>query len=239
MQAIILAGGKGTRLKSLSNSTPKLLMPFSDKPLIDHLIIYLKKNGIDNIIICTGHLADGIEEYINRSNYDIQIKLSRESKPLGTAGALHLIKDFLENEFFVLYGDVYTTINLQKMFKFHKKKKADVTMALHKSDHSQDSTVVRTDKNNKLLSLVEKPGYRWGKYGNLTTTPLYIFKKDLINFIVKNKTIDFAKDVFPKLLKRNKKLFGYITKEYAKDIGTPKRYKEVQRYITITKNFLL
>lgn len=228
-----MAGGKGTRIRPITTAIPKLLLPLhNNKTLLDYLVDHLRKNGCDNIIICIGYLGDKIKEYIDKNNYGIAITLSIENKPLGTAGALHLIREKLEDEFFVLFGDIYTTINLRKMLKFHQQKMGNVTLALHTSDHPQDSTVVKIDKNNKLLRFTEKPGDNWKKYGNLTTTSLYILKKDIISFIAKNREIDFARDVFPTMLKKNKKLFGYVTDEYAKDIGTPERYKKVQQYLS-------
>lgn len=231
MQAIIIAGGKGTRISSITTTIPKALLPLNNTPLIDYSINYLKKNDCDNIIICCGHLGNKIKEHIDKNTYNIPIKISTENKPLGTAGALHLIRDLLEDEFIVLFGDIYTTINLRKMLKFHKQKKADATLALHTSDHPQDSTVVKIDEKNRLLKLIEKPGENWKEYGNLTKTSLYILKKEVIDFIDEDKKTDFAKDVFPKMLNKGKRLFGYITKEYAKDMGTPQRYKEVQEYV--------
>lgn len=235
MQAIIIAGGRGTRISSITTKIPKSLLPLNHKPLLDHSINYLKKNGCDNIIVCCGHLGEKIKKYADRNNYGIPIRLSFESKPIGTAGPLHLIKNLLEDEFVVLFGDIYTTIDLRKMLKFHKEKKADATLALHISDHPQDSMVVKIDKKNKLLSFVEKPGENWKKYGNLTKTSLYILKKNVINFIAKNQEVDFDY-IFPKMLKKGKKLFGYVTEKYTKDIGTKQRYREVQEYVA--KNFL-
>jgi len=228
MQAVIMAGGKGKRLRPITGDTfPKPLISLHNKTLLDYLIDHVKRNDCDNIIICTGYLGDKIKEHIEQNDYGLTIRLSQEDKPLGSAGALHVIKDLLENEFFILFGDVYTTINLRKMLQFHKQKKAVATLALHTSDHPQDSTVVVIDNNSKILSLVEKPGDEWTKYVNLTTTPLYIVNKGVIHFIPKDKEIDFARDVFPAMLTKDKKLFGYVTKEYAKDIGTPERYNKV------------
>jgi mannose-1-phosphate guanylyltransferase / phosphomannomutase len=237
MQAIIIAGGKGTRISSITTTLPKAMLSLNNKPLIDYSINRLSKNGCDNIIICCGHLGNGLKDYIDDKEYNIPIRISIENKPLGTAGALHLIKDMLESEFIVLFGDIYTTINIRKMIQFHKEKKADATLALHASDHPHDSTVVEIDKNNRLLKFTEKPGKNWNKYGNLTKTSLYILKKEVINFIPKHKKVDFAKDVFPKKLRKGKKLYGYVTEEYVKDMGTPQRYKEVQAYVT--KNFII
>lgn len=232
-QAIILAGGKGTRIQSVSTTVPKILFPFNKKPLLDYLIDHLKKNEFNDVVICTGYLADKVENYIARANYGIKIRVSKENMPLGTAGALHLIKDLLEDEFFVLFGDVYTTINLQKMLKFHKKKKADVTLAIHTSDHPGDSTIVQINSNKRVQKFIEKPGNDWKQYGNLTATSLYVMKKSVLQFITKKRAVDFARDVFPKMVKNRKRIFGYLTSEYAKDMGTPERYKKVEKYIML------
>ncbi len=231
MQAIIIAGGKGTRMGLLGTTLPKALLPLNNKPLIDFSINHLIKNGCDSIIICGGHLGNKLQKYIQGNEYGVPIMLFIESKPLGNAGALHLAKDLLADEFMVLFGDIYTTINLKTMLKFHKQKKADATLALHKSDHPQDSTVAIIDKKNRLVDFIEKPGKNWKKYGNLTKSSIYILKKNAINFIPKSRKVDFEKYVFPKMLKSGKKLFGYVTNEYIKDIGTPQRHKEVQEYV--------
>jgi mannose-1-phosphate guanylyltransferase / phosphomannomutase len=233
MQAIIMAGGKGTRLFSLTGGTiPKALFNLNNKPLIDYAIEHSIKNGCDNIIICTGYLGHKIQEYIEKKHYDATIQISQEKKPLGTAGALDLISKKLDNEFIILYADVYTTINIKKMLWFHKKRKADVTIAIHESMHPFDSTVVKIDSNGKIRKMIEKPGDNWSKYGNLTQTSLYIVKKGILNYIPKDTKIDFEKDIFPMMLKHGKKIYGYFTEEYAKDLGTPERYLEVVNQFT-------
>ncbi len=228
-----MAGGKGKRLREVISDIPKPLAQINGKPLLDYIIEHAKNNGCDNIIITTGYLGEKIKEHIEKNNYGIAIQISQEDKPLGTAGSLLPIKDLLEEEFFVLYGDVFTTINLSTMFKFHKQKHSDATLALHTSDHPQDSTIVKVNKNKKISKLVEKPGNNWKKYGNLTATSIYILKKDILNLIANDGEEDLTKDLFPKLLKKDKNLFGYITNEYAKDIGTPERYQKVQEYVKI------
>jgi len=228
MQAVILAGGKGTRLASLTrDEIPKPLINVHTRPLLDYVIKHAISQGCTNIIICTGHLGHKIQEHIEKNHYNAAIKISKEEKPLGTAGALTLIKDLLEDEFFILYADIYTTINLKKMLQYHKNKNADVTIAVHKSDHPEDSTVVRIDNSGKFTAMINKPGKNWNPYGNLTQTSLYIAKKNILNFIPEGKVLDLAKDVYPAMLKKNQKLFGYQTDEYAKDMGTPERYKKV------------
>ncbi len=241
MQAIIMAGGKGKRLREVISDIPKPLAPINGEPLLDYIIEHAKNSGCDNIVITTGYLGKQIKDHVEKNNYGIPVLTSREneSDPLETAGSLLLIKDLLEDEFFVLYGDIFTTINLSNMLKFHKQKKSDVTLALHTSDHPQDSTVVRINNEFKILNFVEKPGGDWEKYGNLTATSLYVLKRDILDFIEPNKEIDIAKDIFPKMLKAGKNLFGYLTNEYAKDMGTPERYQKVKEYVRIhQKEFL-
>lgn len=228
MQAIIMAGGKGTRLQAITeDSIPKPLVRLHNKRLLDHVLDHAIQNGCDNVIICTGHLGHKIQEHIKQTNYNCQIKISQEHVPLGTAGALHLIKEILADEFVILYADVYTTINIKKMMQFHKYNKADATIAVHTSDHPEDSTVAKLDERGKFVAMIEKPGDNWVKYGNLTQTALYIMKKDVLNFIPQNISVDFAKDVFPKMLTSGKNIYGYKTEEYAKDMGTPIRYAKV------------
>ena len=235
MQAVIIAGGKGERMKPLTDEIPKLLLPFNNIPLIEYIIKLLKNYNVKDIIICAGYLRNKIEEYLYDKDYGIKISVSHENEPLGTAGPLNLIKDKLEENFFILYGDIYTNINLDNISKFHKQKNADVTLVIHESSHPQDSTVVTIDKNNKITNFLEKPGKDWIKYGNLTSAALYLVKKDIINFIEVNKKLDFAKDIFPLMLVNNKKLYGYISnEEYIKDVGTIERYEEVKKDI-ITK----
>lgn len=228
MQAVIMAGGEGKRLRPLTDSMPKPLLPINGTPLLDYLVRHCARNGADNIIVCTGYLAEKVAEHIDRQDYSTFIRESRETTPLGTAGPLLPIKNELEEEFFVLYGDVYTTADLRKMLEFHRQKKGDATLLLHTSDHPQDSTVVTANNNNRITGFVEKPGSE--KHGSLTSAALYVLNRDIVNFIDAGKTVDFAKDVFPKMLAMGKKLYGYTSEEFTRDMGTEERYKEVKEY---------
>ena len=223
-----MAGGKGTRLRDYTkDAIPKPLVQINDKPLLDYVINHVIKNDCKEIIICINHLGHKIQEYIAGKQYNASIFISKENEPLGTAGALHLISNLLHDEFFIIYADVYSTIDLKKMYLFHKKRKADVTIAIHNSSHPYDSTIVKTDTNGRILEMIEKPGDKWQQYGNLTQTSLYLVKKEILDFIPNNTKLDCEKDIFPKMLKKRKRIFGYFTEEYAKDIGTSERYYDV------------
>ncbi len=230
MEVVIMAGGEGKRLRPLTDKLPKPLLPINERPLLDFLIEHSVRNGADNIIVCTGYLAEKVAEHIEKQDYGTFIRESRETTPLGTAGPLLPIKNELESEFIVLYSDVYTTVDLKKMLEFHTQKKSDATLLLHKSDHPQDSTVVTVDSSSRITGFVEKPGSEWKEHGNLTSAALYVLNKSVVDFIDTGKELDFAKDVFPQMLREGKKLYGYVSEEYTKDMGTAERYKEVEAY---------
>lgn len=230
MQAIIMAGGKGTRMRLITDPVPKLLIPLSNRPFIDHLIDHLKKNGVDDVIICTGYMGDKIKEYLDRNNYGLKVTLSMERQPLGTAGALHLIKSLLEKEFFVIYGDVFTTINLRTMLKFHKKHKGVITAAIHPSSHPKDSDLVEYDKNFRITKISLKP------HAQLPENPhnlaaLYMINRTIKKHLVDYTPYDFEHDLLPKLLSENVPVYGYNTSELIMDIGTPERLAKVEKLL--------
>lgn len=225
-----MAGGKGTRMKSISATVPKLLIPLVNKPFIDYLIDHLKKNGCDDIIICAGFLGDKIKEYIDRNNYGLQVRLSIEKKPLGTGGALCLIKDLLEKDFFLFYGDVYTTINLQKMLKFHKKKRTVVTAAIHASSHPEDSDLVEYDKNFRITKILQKPHPQIPKNPH-NLAALYLVNSDIKKHLFPKASYDFERDLLTKLLDENVPIYGYNTEELMIDIGTPERLRKAERLL--------
>lgn len=228
-----MAGGKGTRMQKKYSKTPKLLIPLKGKPFVDHLIDHLKKNGFDDVIICAGHLGDKVKEYIDKRNYDLKVRLSMEDKPLGTAGALHLIDDnLLKDEFFILYGDVYTTIDLNKMLEFHKKKKAVVTAAIHPSSHPKDSDLVEFNSDARITKILRKP------HAQIPQNPhnlaaLYLVSRDIKNYLPAFTPYDFEHDLLPRLLLENLPIYGYNTSELMMDIGTPQRLKKVEKLLNI------
>ena len=227
-----MAGGKGTRMQKKYSKTPKLLIPLKGKPFIDHLIDHLKKNGFDEVIICTGYLGHKIKEYVDRKNYGISIKLSMERRPLGTGGALNLVKDLLEEDFFLLFGDVYTTINLKKMFEFHKKNHAVVTAAIHPSDHPEDSNLVEFNSNFKITKILRKPHTQIPKNSH-NLSALYVVSRNIKKYLLTKTPYDFEHDLLPKLLDEKIPIYCYNTSELMMDVGTPERLKRVEKLLNI------
>ena len=232
MQAIIMAGGRGTRMQAKYPNPPKLLIPLRGKPFVDHLVEHLKKNDCRNIIICTGYLGYKVKEYVDKKNYGVPIKLSMERKPLGTGGALNLVKDLLGEDFFLLFGDVYTRINLRKMFEFHKKKRAVVTAAIHPSSHPLDSDLVEFNSDFRITKILLRPHAQIPK-NSYNLSALYLVSRDVKKYLLTKIPNDFEHDLLPKLLDENLPIYGYNTSELMMDIGTPDRLEKVEKLLNI------
>ena len=230
MQAVILAGGKGTRMLKKFPNTPKLLISLKGKPFLDYLVNHLKTSGFQNIVICTGFLGNKIEEYVEKKDYGVTIKLTQEKKPLGTGGALNLVKDVIDEDFFLLFGDVYSEINLKKMFAFHKKKKAVVTAAIHSSEHPKDSNLVKFNSDARITKILKKP------HTQIPTNPynlaaVYLVNKNIKKYLLAKIPYDFEHNLLTKLLDENVPIYGYNTEELTMDFGTPKRLKELEKLL--------
>ncbi len=230
MQALIMAGGKGTRMLNMFPNTPKLLIPLKGKPFLDHLVDHLKTSGFQNIVICTGYLANKIKSYVEKKDYGISIKLIQEKKPLGTGGALNLVKDVIDEDFFLLFGDVYSEINLKKMFAFHKKKKAVITAAIHPSKHPKDSNLVKFNSDARITKILKKP------HTQIPTNPynlaaLYLVNKNIKKYLLAKTPYDFEHNLLTKLLDENVPIYAYNTGELTMDFGTPKRLRELEKLL--------
>lgn len=228
MQAIILAGGKGTRLGAISRDIPKPMTPIGGKPIIEHQIDLLKKYGINSIIITVGHQKEKLMNHLRDGHdFGVAIEYFEEEESLGTAGAIPLIVDKLQSQFLLLYGDVMMDLNLKKLLDFHNKKEADVTLVVHPNDHPYDSDLVEIDSSARVSNFISKPHPAGTIYKNLVNAGLYVFNKSATLYIPKGQKSDFGKDIFPQIVK-NQKLFAYNTSEYLKDMGTPDRLAAVE-----------
>ncbi|MBN2368343.1 HAD-IIIA family hydrolase [Candidatus Woesearchaeota archaeon] len=232
MQAVILAGGKGVRLRPLTYDLPKPLVKVGDKPILEHILLLLKKQGVTNIIICSGYLGQHIIDFCgDGSKFGLKITHSIEKSPLGTAGPLKDIEDSLEEDFFVIYGDIYLDMDLNKLMAYHKSKKSKATLVVHPSDHPHDSDVVVMDQGTqKIKDFLHKPGKEI-KFQNLTSAAAYALNKSILSYISSGEPTDFGKDIFPKMAADEEPMFGYITDEFIKDAGTHDRLAYVSDYI--------
>ena len=235
MQALILAGGKGTRLMPYTANMPKPLMPVDDIPILEILVRQLKARGIKKIIMAVGYLNHMIEAYFgDGSNFGISIKYSLEKKPLGTAGPIGLIYDDLDENFIVLNGDLLTTINFKNIYKAHLNKKAAATIATFPRKVLIDFGVLELNDKDELESYTEKPTYDYK-----VSMGINVFNKKAIeSFVKKNEYLDIPKLMM--LLKKNgDKVFCYHEDCKWLDIGRIDDYQQAVKIFSKNKKVFL
>ncbi|MEM2959383.1 MAG: sugar phosphate nucleotidyltransferase [Candidatus Jordarchaeaceae archaeon] len=226
MQAVILAGGKGTRLRPLTVNTPKPLVPVGGIPIMEYTIRLLKKYGVKDIVISLGYLSEKFEEYFgDGSRLGVNLTYSYEKVPLGTAGAVKHAQRFISDTFIVASGDVLTDINLSDFLNMHRKSGALASIALTRSINPTAFGIVFQDEDGFITRFLEKPG--WGEvFSDIINAGYYIMEPEVLDLIPKEREYDFSKDVFPKMVSNSQKLFGYKISNYWMDIGTPQKYLE-------------
>lgn len=228
MKVVIIAGGKGTRIASVNSEIPKAMIPVVGKPVLEYQIELAKRYGFIEIILVIGHLGNLIEDYFqDGTKWGVSIEYFREETALGTAGALPLIREELSEVFFVFYGDTIMDVDLKQMLTFHKDKNADASLFLHPNDHPYDSDLVAIDEERKITNFFSRPYPKGFVSKNLVNAALYILSPKLIDLIPINQKTDFGKHIFPICLEAGLNLYGYVSAEYIKDMGTPDRYDKV------------
>lgn len=222
MRAIILAGGKGTRLLPYTTVIPKPLMPVGDRPILELIIRQLKHYGFSRVTMAVGHLSELIEAYFGNGNkHGIKIDYSREDEPLGTIGSLSLI-DNLESTFLVMNGDVLTDLDYLKLVEFHQKNHAAGTIATYNKEVKVDLGVLEMDGDFRLKQYVEKPTLKYD-----VSMGIYMFEPEILEFIEPNKYLDFP-DLVLTLIKANKKVMAFPFDGYWLDIGRHDDYVRAQ-----------
>jgi D,D-heptose 1,7-bisphosphate phosphatase len=221
-----MAGGKGTRIASIAGDIPKPMIPVCGKPILEHQIEVLKKNGLTEITIGVGHLGQHIKNYFtDGSRFGCAISYFTETEPLGTAGMLYKLDD-LSGDFIVLNGDIIFDMDFSRMIAFHKEKKALVTLAVHPNNHPFDSALITTDSNNCVTGWLNKEDDRT-YYRNQVNAGLHILSAEFLkNCPLTKEKIDLDRDMLKPSIPSGR-IFAYHTPEYIKDMGTPERYAQV------------
>jgi NDP-sugar pyrophosphorylase family protein len=228
MQALILAGGKGTRLRPLTVYTPKPVVPVLNRPFLLYQIDILKLAGITDIILSLNYQPDKIEDLLgDGSAYGVKLTYLTESQPLGTAGAYGYAAKLLTRPTVVLNGDILTNLKIGEMAQFHRDMKADATIFLTPVENPAAYGLVETGKDSKVQRFLEKP--KADEIVRLKTkninAGIYILEPGVLELIPEGENCSFEYNVFPELLKREKSFFAYIDGEvYWRDIGTPLSY---------------
>jgi D,D-heptose 1,7-bisphosphate phosphatase len=233
IKVAILAGGMGTRLKSRTGNIPKPMALLLGKPVLEYQIEQCKLNGYTDIAMLVHYENQIIKNYFNfGEKWGVKITYIVEKEARGTAGALYDALDYMSEEFFVLYGDTYIDVNFTLFKNFHTQKKADITLMLHPNSHPLDSDLVEIDDNQLVIQIHPYPHLKDEYYPNLVNAALYIINKNAIkNAVPKLGKVDLAKNTFPLLISQKKLIYGYVSQEYIKDMGTPDRIDKVEREI--------
>lgn len=226
MKAVIMAGGKGTRLRPLTCNKPKPMVPIVNRPMMEHIIYLLKKYDFKEVWVTLFYLPELIQNYFgDGSEFGMKINYSLEDSPLGTAGSVKKIIDNLNDTFLVISGDALTDINLETAVKFHKEKKAKATIVLTKVSNPLDYGVVIADQNGAVKRFLEKPG--WGEvFSDTVNTGIYILEPEIFNLFEAGREFDFSKDLFPMLLDKGELIGGYVADGYWSDIGNLEQYRQ-------------
>ena len=226
MKAVILAGGRGTRLRPYTTVFPKPLMPIGDEPVIEIIIRQLKSQGLEDIIVTVGHLGELIMSFLgDGSKFEVDIRYSKEDKPLGTAGGLGLIKEELRETFLMINGDTLTTLNFLELIDHHGRNNAIATIALKKREVYIDFGIVELDSTNSIKGYSEKP-----TIDHLVSMGVYVFEPRVLEFIKPGEKLDFP-DLINTLISNGETVKGFVFDGYWLDIGRPEDYEQANREI--------
>lgn len=225
MQAIILAGGSGTRLRPLTYTTPKPMLPVGGRPALVRIAEALEGAGFSEVLITTNYLAEVIEERLQEYSLPLPIRCLREDKPLGTAGSIKNAIDELGDEFLVIQGDAVADVDYQKLLQFHRARNADVTITAIRVQDPRDFGIMDANDEGQIRRFQEKPRLE-DAFSDLANAGFYVVKKTIFDNVPTGVPFDFSKDLFPLLMQEGKRFFAFELDGYWVDIGRPQSYLE-------------
>lgn len=225
MKAVIMAGGFGTRLRPLTYNIPKPMAPVFNKPMMEHIILLLKKYGIRDVNALLYFQPHIITDYFkDGKKWGINLRYVQAESDFGTAGSVKNAEEFLNERFIIISGDVLTDFDLNKIIEFHEKKGAEATIGLIHHPNPLQFGVVITGRGGKITRFLEKPS--WGQvFSDTINTGIYILEPEVLQRIPPGEEFDFSKDLFPAMLRAGAPLYGYVAKGYWKDIGNLNEYQ--------------
>jgi len=231
MKAVILAGGKGTRLRPLTLHTPKPIVPILDRPFLSFQIELLRQSGISEIILSLSYQPRRIEEIFgDGSDLDLKILYTTEPEPLGTAGAVKKAEPFLADRTVVFNGDVLSDIDLSAVLAQHERTKAKATIVLTPVENPSAYGLVEVESDGRVRRFLEKPSYDEITCDTINAG-VYILEPELMEYIPKGANYSFERGFFPHLLRESVPFYAYVHRGYWIDIGTPEKYLKVHRDI--------
>lgn len=226
-----MAGGEGSRLRPLTIGRPKPLVPICNRPIMEHILVLLKRHGIEDVIATVHYLADEVQAVFgDGSEYGVRLSYSLEENPLGTAGSVKKAEEDLKETFVIVSGDALTDCDLTRAIEFHKQKGGIATIVLSRVPNPLEFGVVITDGDDRVERFMEKPG--WSEvFSDTVNTGIYILEPEVFEHMDPGRAYDWSGDVFPRLLDRQKAIYGFIMDGYWSDIGSLQQYREAQEHL--------
>jgi len=226
-QALILAGGEGTRLRPLTHNIPKPLVPVLNRPFLEYTLAHLRRHGVTEVVLALGHMADQIKAHFgDGTGFGVRIAYSLEPSPLGTAGAVKQAQALLGKRFFVFNGDVYMELDLTAMAASHRGSEALASIALITVRDPSRYGVVETARTGKVRRFLEKPAPGLTRARTINAG-CYILEREALDSVPAGQPFMFERDLFPSLLARGVSIYGYRARGYWVDMGTPQGYLEL------------
>ena len=228
MQTVIMAGGKGTRIASVNAEVPKPMLEVCGKPILEHQIEVLKRQKLTDIILVIGYLGSVIRDYFqDGSKYGVHISYIEEKELLGTAGSFYYLKDIIQDDFFLLNGDLIFDVDLHRFMNFHKEKHALATLFTHPNNHPYDSGLIIANEDGTITKWIHKEEER-GFLRNRVNAGIHIISPMVLERFTELKKTDLDREVLKPLIPSGR-VYAYDSPEYVKDMGTPERYRQVEQ----------
>lgn len=226
MKALILAAGAGTRLRPLTDTCPKPMLPVAGRPLLEWTLLWLRRYGVTDAALNLHHLPNVVRKGLgDGSRFGMQIRYSEERELLGTAGALHNFPGFFDAPFLVIYGDLLVDLDLDDLIGVHRARGALMTLALKRTDTPQSQGMIEVDDTGRVLRFVEKPGDWDG--GDTANAGVYVCEPAVVERVPPGFS-DFGHDIIPALLCEGAAVYGRPLRGYLLDIGTSGAYEQAQ-----------
>ena len=225
MLAVIMAGGKGTRLRPLTCDKPKPMVPVANRPLLEHVVHRLVRAGWDQIALTLHYQPEKVEAYFGDGHrFGAKFRYFVEDQPLGTAGSVKAAAGLFDSTFLVASGDALSDFDLRAALAFHRERQAAVTIVLSRVESPLEYGVVMADPDGRITRFIEKPG--WGEvFSDTVNTGFYLIEPEVLSLVPRGEAFDFSRDLFPRLLERGKRLYGFVAEGYWSDIGTLEQYR--------------
>jgi len=228
MKAVVMAGGFGTRIQPLTNSRPKPMLPIINRPMMEHTMMTLKELGITEFIVLLYFKPEVIKDYFkDGSDLGIKITYVLPDDDYGTAGAVKLAEEYIgDDNFIIISGDLVTDFDFQKIFDYHRQKQSKLTITLTSVDNPLEFGVVIANEDGRIEKFLEKPS--WGEvFSDTINTGIYVIEPEILSYIPRHENFDFAKDLFPLLMREGVPLMAGHAEGYWRDVGNPESYRDV------------